>query len=359
MPLELESIGSPALWAGFLAFVVAMIALDLGVFHRRSHAVGFREAAAWTAVWVALSLAFGAFVWRAHGPERGLEFLTGYLVEWSLSVDNIFIFLAVFSSLAIPPAHQHRVLFWGILTAVALRAGMIFAGTALLARLHWLVYVFGALLVLTGVKLFLRRNTPPAPEGSALVRALQRWLPTTARLDGGRFVTVEGGRRVATPLLVALAVVEATDVVFAVDSIPAVLSITRDPFIVFTSNVLAVMGLRSLFFLVAGLVDRLRYLKVGLAAVLVFVGAKMAAGEVYPITPAASMAVVASLLGASVAASLWRSRTVAARPSAVTTVSPCSSTSASSKPGWPTSERSPSYERPRAPRAGGSSTPLR
>jgi tellurite resistance protein TerC len=305
--VEIASIGSPAMWAGFLAFVVAMIALDLGVFHRKAHVVAFREAAAWTVVWFALALLFGAWLWRGFGAERGLEFVTGYLVEWSLSVDNIFVFLVVFSSLAIPPVYQHRVLFWGILTAVVLRAAMIFAGTALLARFHWLIYVFGAFLAFTGVKLFLQRNATPHPEGSAVARIARRWIPSTTRFDGGRFLTFENGRRVATPLVLALLIIEVTDVVFALDSIPAILSITRDPFLVFTSNVFAILGLRSLFFLLAGLVGRFRYLKVGLSGVLVFVGAKMAATDLFHVSPVVSLIVVSSLLGISIVASLWTS----------------------------------------------------
>ncbi len=306
--MDMTSIGSPALWAGFIAFVVVMLAVDLGLFHRKAHAVGFREAATWSLVWIALSLLFNLWVWRTFGPERGLEFLTGYLVEKSLSVDNVFVFLVVFSSLAVPAAYQHRVLFWGILGALALRAAMIFAGTALLARFHWLVYAFGAFLVFTGVKLFLHRHETPHPERSPVLRLARRWIPSTTRFHGAAFFAIEGGRRVATPLLMALLLVEVTDVVFAVDSIPAIFAITRDPFIVFTSNIFAILGLRSLFFLLAGLVDRFRYLKVGLSAVLVFVGVKMIAVELVKVPPALSLAVIGALLGLSVAASLWVSR---------------------------------------------------
>lgn len=306
--MDVASIGSPALWAAFVAFVAAMLALDLGVFHRKAHAVGFREAAAWSAVWIALALLFGAWVWRAFGAQRGLEFLAGYLVEKSLSVDNVFVFLVLFSALGIPAALQHRVLFWGILGALALRAAMIFGGGALLARFHWLLYAFGAFLVLTGVRLFLQRRDAARPEDGLLLPLARRLIPSTPRLHGERFLAAEGGRRVATPLLLALVLVEASDVVFALDSIPAVLAITSDPFIVFTSNVFAILGLRSLFFLLGGLVDRFRYLKVGLAAVLVLVGAKMIAADLVEVPPALSLAVIAAVLGASVGASLWASR---------------------------------------------------
>ncbi len=318
--MDTASVGSPALWAAFLAFVLAMLALDLGVFHRKAHAVGHREAAIWTAVWIGLALLFDAWVWRAFGPERGVEFLTGYVVEKSLSIDNVFVFLVVFSSLGIPATHRHRVLFWGILGALALRAAMIFAGAALLGRFHGLVYAFGLFLVLTGVKLFRDRHETPHPENGLVMRLTRRWIPSTPRLHGARFVAVENGRRVATPLLLSLLLVEATDVVFAVDSIPAVFAVTEDPFIVFTSNIFAILGLRSLFFLLAGLVDRFRYLKVGLAAVLVFVGAKMTAVDLVKVPPALSLGVIAILLGASVAASLWassrESRSAAAAASA-------------------------------------------
>lgn len=306
--MELETIGTPFMWLGFLGFVLAMLALDLGVFHRKSHAVGTREALAWSGIWVALSLLFNAGVWWRFGSTAALEFFTAYVVEKSLSVDNVFVFLAVFSALAIPAVHQHRVLFWGILSALVLRAAMIFAGTAVLARFEWLVYVFGAFLVATGVKLFAHRNRPADPLGGPGARFVQRLFPATVRLDGSRFVTRENGRKVATPLLTALVFIELADIVFAVDSIPVVLGITLDPFIVFTSNVFAMLGLRSLFFLLAGAVERFALLNVGLAAVLVFVGVKMALVHVVDISPAVSLAAIAAILGASIAASLRKLR---------------------------------------------------
>ncbi|HEY5676210.1 MAG TPA: TerC family protein [Myxococcales bacterium] len=301
-------IGTPLLWAGFLAFVLAMLAIDLGLFHRKAHAVGVREALIWSGVWVGLSLLFNAGLWWKFGSTTALEFFTAYLVEKSLSVDNVFVFLAVFSALAIPAVHQHRVLFWGILSALALRAGMIFAGTAALARFEWLVYVFGLLLVITGARLFLHRGRARDPLGGPVTRAVRRLIPATSRLDGGRFFTLENGRRLATPLFTALVVIELADVVFAVDSIPVVLGITRDPFIVFTSNVFAMLGLRSLFFLLAGAVDRFAYLEVGLSAVLVFVGVKMALVHVVEVPALVSLAVIVAILGASMLASLRRPR---------------------------------------------------
>lgn len=306
--MELQSIGSPGLWGGFIAFVLAMLAIDLGVFHRKSHVISMREALTWSAVWVTLALLFNLLVWKLYGAERGLEFLTGYMIEKSLSVDNIFVFVVIFAALGIPAIYQHRVLFWGILTALVLRAVMIFAGTALLARFHWLIYLFGAFLVLTGVKLFFQRQQTANPKDGLVMKVARRLIPSTDRLDGEKFFTVENGKRVATPLFMALLLVEATDVVFAVDSIPAIFAVTNDPFIVFTSNIFAILGLRSLFFLLAGVVDKFRYLKTGLAAVLVFVGAKMTLVDVYKVPPLVSLLVIATLLSASIAASLWVSR---------------------------------------------------
>jgi tellurite resistance protein TerC len=302
--MAFASVGSPGLWLGFLVFVLVMLAVDLGIFHRKAHVVGYREALTWSLVWVALSLVFGAGVWWKFGPERGIEFLTGYLIEKSLSVDNIFVFVVIFGSLGIPRIYQHRVLFWGILFALVLRAAMIFAGTAMLAKFHWLIYVFGAFLVVTGIKIFLNREEEESPEEGWVMRTARRFIPTTARLDGEHFFVKEGGRRLATPLFMALVLVEVSDVVFAVDSIPAIFAITRDPFIVFTSNIFAILGLRSLFFLLAEMVDKFRYLKVGLSAVLVFVGVKMVAVEFFKIPALVSLFVILLILGISVVASL-------------------------------------------------------
>ena len=312
----METVGSPALWIGFIAFVLAMLAIDLGIFHRKSHVIGIREAAAWSCVWVALSLLFNAGVWWKFGSVRGTEFLTGYLIEKSLSVDNIFVFVIIFSALGIPAIYQHRVLFWGILSALLMRAGMIFAGAALLARFHWLMYAFGAFLILTGAKLYAQRDKEMHPEDGLALKLARRLIPSTPRFDGDRFFTRENGRRLATPLLMALILVEVTDVIFAVDSIPAIFAITQDPFIVFTSNIFAILGLRSLFFLLAGVVDKFRYLKAGLAAVLVFVGLKMTAVDLYKMPPFVSLAVIVAILGASIWASLAASRREARAPPA-------------------------------------------
>ena len=302
--MPFETIGSPLLWAGFIAFVLAMLAIDLGVFHRKAHAVSLKEAGAWSAVWVALALAFNAGVYAWFGPERALEFTTGYLIEKALAVDNIFVFVVIFSAFAIPTIYQHRILFWGVLGALVLRAVFILVGGAMIQRFHWTLYLFGAILAITGVKLLLQRQQELHPERNPLVRAFQRLFPVTHELDGDRFTTVRDGRRFATPLLLALVAVEVTDLVFAVDSIPAIFAITQDPFIVFTSNIFAILGLRSLYFLLAGVITRFVYLKVGLALVLVFVGAKMLLVDLYKVPIAASLGVIAALLGLSVLASL-------------------------------------------------------
>jgi len=302
------TIGSPALWTGFVVFVLVMLALDLGVFHRKAHAIGTREALVWSAVWVTLALVFNLGVWALFGPDRGLEFFTGYLIEKSLSVDNIFVFVVIFAALGIPAHLQHRVLFWGILSALVLRAAMIFAGAAMLAKFHWLIYVFGAFLIVTGIKLFVQRGKEEHPEDGWAMRMLRRFVPSTPRLDGDRFFTREGGRRLATPLFVALLLVEVSDVIFAVDSIPAIFAVTTDPFIVFTSNIFAILGLRSLFFLLAGMAEQFRYLKVGLAAVLVFVGAKMAAVDFVKVPPIVSVGVIGSILATAVLASVLAAR---------------------------------------------------
>ena len=301
--MELVSVGSPWMWGAFVAFVVALLALDLGVFNRKDHVIRSREALLWSLFWVALALGFNALVWRRFGSQAGLEFLTGYVVEKSLSVDNLFVFVVVFRSLAIPAVYQHRVLFWGVVTALVLRAGMIVGGTALLARFDWLVFVFGGFLVLSGLKLLLDRNEEPHPERSAAFRWIRRVVPTTSAFHGHSFFAREGGRRVATPLLLALALIEISDVVFAVDSIPAIFAVTRDPFIVFTSNIFAILGLRTLYFLLANAMEKFVYLKPGLAAVLAFVGVKMIVAEAVHVPPAISLAVIAAILATSVVAS--------------------------------------------------------
>jgi tellurite resistance protein TerC len=303
-----DSIGSPLLWGGFLCFVLAMLALDLGVFHRKAHTVSIREAAIWSAVWVGFALLFGAGVHYWYGPERALEFATGYVIEKALSVDNIFVFVVIFGYFAVPNALQHRVLFWGILGALVMRAIFIMLGGAFLAKFHWAIYVFGGILVVTGIKLLVQRNEHYDPAGNPIVKLFRRFMPVSDKYDGQNFFTRIDGRRVATPLFLALLVVEATDVVFAVDSIPAIFAITKDPFIVFTSNIFAILGLRSLYFLLAGVVDKFRYLKLGLSFVLVFVGLKMLLVDYYKVPVGLSLAIIAGILGGSVIASLIANR---------------------------------------------------
>jgi tellurite resistance protein TerC len=311
-----DTIATPGMWAGFILFVLAMLALDLGVFHRKEHTVGAREALVWSAVWISISLLFNACLTLRFGPDRGLEFLSGYLIEKSLSIDNIFVFVVIFAALRIPTRVQHRVLFWGILSALGLRAAMIFAGAALLERFHALFYVFGVFLIITGIRLFLQRNAEEHPEESWVMRTVRRFVPSTAELHGPLFFAVENGRRMATPLFMALVLIEVSDVIFAVDSIPAVFAVTSDPFIVFTSNIFAILGLRSMFFVLSGVMEKFRYLKPALTGVLIFVGAKMALVDLYEIHHLISLLVIALILGVAAVASL-----LVARREAVTSAS--------------------------------------
>ena len=290
-------------WLGFNAFVLGMLALDLGVFHRRAHTPSFKEATAWSVVWVALALTFNYGLYLTWGAEPALQFLTGYLIEKSLSVDNIFVFVMLFTYFAVPPQYQHRVLFWGILGALVMRGIFIAAGAYVLEQFHWVIYVFGALLVVTGIKMA-RRIEAYDPAKNPVLKLARRALPLTPNYHGQRFWVREGGKWVATPLFLVLLLVEASDLVFAIDSIPAIFAVTREPFLVYTANVFAILGLRSMYFLLAGIVHRFVYLKYGLAAVLVFVGAKMILVDVVKVPVAMSLAVVGTLIGASVVASL-------------------------------------------------------
>jgi tellurite resistance protein TerC len=311
--MHLESIGTPALWVGFTIFVLAMLALDLGVFHRKAHEVSVREALVWTSVWIALAMLFNVGVYFWFGSQRALEFLTGYVIEKALSVDNIFVFLVVFSTFGVPARLQHRVLFWGIVGALIMRALFIFLGAAALQRFHWVSYVFGAFLVLTGLKLLVQRDAEVHPERNPLFRLFKRLVPSVDDYGGDHFTVVKAGKRYATPLLLVLVAIEATDIVFAVDSIPAIFSITTDPFIVYTSNIFAILGLRALYFALAGAMAKFHYLKVGLSLVLTFVGAKMLVASVYKIPILASLVIIAALLAGAVIASLLRSSSRAGR----------------------------------------------
>jgi len=297
------------LWIGFNLFVLAMLALDLGVFHRKAHVVSFKESMTWTVVWVVLALLFNAGIWHFSGPEKALEFFTGYVIEKSLSVDNVFVFAMLFSYFAVPPVFQHKVLFWGVLGALVMRAAMIALGAALIAKFSWIIYVFGAFLILTGIKMVLKREEEIHPERNPVVRLFKKLMPVTADYREDRFFVVENGLRHATPLFVVLLLVEFSDLIFAVDSIPAIFAVTTDPFIVYTSNVFAILGLRSLYFALAGVMDKFHYLKIGLGVVLSFVGVKMMlAHSPYKIDTLVSLAVVIGILALSVVASVMRPR---------------------------------------------------
>ena len=300
-------------WVAFNAFVLCMLALDLGVFHRNAHVVSLREAGAWSAVWVALALAFNAGIYVVWGAQPALEFLTGYLIEKSLSVDNIFVFVMLFSYFAVPAQYQHRVLFWGILGALVMRGAFIAAGAYILQQFHWVIYVFGAILIITGIKLA-RRAAAYDPADNPVLRLARRILPLTPRYHGQRFWVREAGRWVATPLFLVLLLVEVTDLVFAIDSIPAIFAVTGEPFLVYTANVFAILGLRSMYFLLAGVVHRFVYLKYGLAAVLVFVGAKMMLTDVYKVPITASLLIIALVIAGSIILSLRRPPTSGATP---------------------------------------------
>jgi tellurite resistance protein TerC len=302
--MALHSIGSPLLWVGFLVFVLGMLALDLGVFHKKAHAISLKEAGAWSAVWVSLAALFNIGLYAWFGSERALEFTTGYLLEKALAVDNIFVFVVIFAAFGIPAVDQHRVLFWGVLGALLMRAAFIVLGATLLERFHFTIYVFGGLLVVTGIKLLLQKEAEIHPERNFAVRLFKKILPVTHELHGHHFTVVQDGKRVATPLLLALVAVEVSDVIFAVDSIPAIFAVTTDPFIVFTSNIFAILGLRSMYFLLAGIITKFHYLKVGLSVVLIFVGAKMLLMDIYKLPILVSLGAIAGILGASVAASL-------------------------------------------------------
>jgi tellurite resistance protein TerC len=296
--------GEPLAWAVFGVVIAVMLALDLGVFHRKAHVIRAREAAVWSFVWIGLALLFNLGIYLRSGSDRGVEFFQAYLIEKALSVDNLFVFLAAFSFFAVPEKLQHRVLFWGILGALLTRGAFIAVGAALLATFHWVTYIFGVFLVLTAARLLVGGDEEVRPEKNPVLKLFRRFVRTTPDYAGTHFFVREGGKLFATPLLTVLVMIEATDVVFAVDSIPAVFGVTRDVFIVYTSNIFAVLGLRALTFLVARLVQRLRYLKVGLAMVLAFVGAKMLIADRYRIPDVVSLLVVAGLIGLAAVVSL-------------------------------------------------------
>jgi tellurite resistance protein TerC len=302
-------------WVGFNVAVLAILALDLGVLHRRSSTVSLREASTWSAVWVALSLSFAFAIYRTMGRQSGLEFLTGYLIEYALSVDNIFVFVLIFTYFKVPEKYQHRVLFWGIIGALVLRGVMIIAGSALVTRFAWTLYIFGAFLVFTGLRMaFQKSEDAYKPDRDPVLRLARKIIPVTQDYSGDKFFVQQPDktgklRRAATPLFIVLLIVDTTDIVFATDSIPAIFAVTRDPFIVYTSNICAVLGLRALYFLLAGVVDKFVYLKLGLSLVLVFIGAKMLAEPFIHLPIVASLGVVGAVLAASILASLRWPRT--------------------------------------------------
>jgi tellurite resistance protein TerC len=302
--MSVESIGTPGLWIGFTVFVLSLLALDLGVFHRKAHEVRTKEALIWSVVWISLALLFNLGVYLWFGPERGLEFLTGFLIEKALAVDNIFVFVVLFSYFAVPAALQHKVLFWGIIGALIMRAVFIVIGGVLLQKFHWVMYVFGALLLLTGIKLLLQKDSEIHPERNPLFLFFMRFMPTAPDYRGARFFVRQSGRWYATPLFIVLMAVEVTDLVFAIDSIPAIFAVTSDPFIVYTSNIFAILGLRSLYFLLAGIIHQFHYLKTGLAFVLAFVGVKMIIVDLYKVPIGLSLTVIAILIGGAITASL-------------------------------------------------------
>ena len=283
------------LWIGFNIFVLGMLALDLGVFHRKAHTISIKEASIWSVVWVCLAMIFNVGIYYAWGSEKALEFLTGYVIEKSLSVDNLFVFLMIFQYFSTPSQYQHRVLFWGILGALILRAVFIATGSALLSNFHWMIYVFGGFLVVTGIKMYLQGDEKIEPEKNPVVRLFERFVPMIRKYDGQNFFIRREGKSYATLLMLVLIVVETTDVIFAIDSIPAIFAITDDPFIIYTSNVFAILGLRALYFMLAGVMEMFVYLKIGLSVVLCFVGAKMMLVDIYKIPIGVSLGVIGSV----------------------------------------------------------------
>ncbi|MBK9712635.1 MAG: TerC family protein [Kouleothrix sp.] len=332
----MDVMGSIWLWVGFNLFVLAMLALDLGVFHRKAHAVSVKEATTWSVVWIGLAMLFNLGIylfWDRLAPasaysngDAALSFFTGYLIEKSLSVDNIFVFVLIFTYFSVPAQYQHRVLFWGILGALLMRAALILVGAALIKEFHWILWIFGAFLIFTGVRMAFHKNEEVHPESNPLIRLFRRIMPVTPAYEGSRFFVRRAGTLMATPLFLVLLMVESSDLIFAVDSIPAIFAVTQDPFIVYTSNVFAILGLRSLYFLLAGVMDKFHYLKLGLSVVLTFVGVKMLVpdasalltGVSYKIPTAISLGVVLGILAVAVVASLLRSRRLAAQAGSAT-----------------------------------------
>lgn len=296
------------LWVGFNAFVLAMLAIDLGIFHRAAHTVSLKEALGWSIVWIALALLFNAGLYFFQGTEPALQFFTGYLIEKSLSVDNIFVFVLLFTAFGVPAAYQHRVLFWGVLGALLMRGILIAVGAVLLEDFHWVLYLFGAFLIMTGIRMGFHKDTEVHPQRNPVLNFVRRVVPVTHDYEGDRFLVRQAGQWLVTPLLLALLAVETTDLLFAVDSIPAIFAVTRDPFIVYTSNVFAILGLRSLYFVFANIIHKFYYLRLGLAIILTYVGGKMVLTDLYHLPSAVSLLVIALVLALAIVASLLRAR---------------------------------------------------
>ena len=305
--------GTIWLWVGFNIFVLAMLALDLGVFHRKAHAVSLKEASIWSVVWITLAMVFNVGLYLFAGPEPALQFFTGYLIEKSLSVDNIFIFVLLFTFFKVPAAYQHRVLYWGILGALIMRGTLIAVGVALIESFHWIIYLFGAFLIFTGIRMGFHKEIEVHPENDLLLKFIRRFVPVTENYEHDRFFVRRAGQVMVTPLLLVLLVIDTTDLIFAVDSIPAVFAVTRDPFLVYTSNIFAILGLRSLYFVFAGIMEKFYYLKLGLSVILTFVGVKMVLADVFSLPTTLSLVVIAVVLTIAIVASIVRTRHQAAK----------------------------------------------
>jgi len=291
-------------WIFFGVFILAMLALDLGVFNRKTHVIQMKEALLWTSFWVTLALLFGAGIYFFYGHGKAIEYVTAYLIEYSLSIDNLFVFMLIFRYFDVPRAYEHKALFWGILLALITRGVFIFAGVALISRFHWVMYIFGAFLIVTGIKMALNKQTEVHPDKNIAIRLLRYVMPVSKNFSGAKFFVREGGVRFATPMLAVLLALETTDILFAIDSIPAVLAISQDPFIVYTSNVFAILGLRSLFFAISGLMRLFHLLHYGLASILSFVGVKMLIADFFHVPVGISLLIIASILIASIISSV-------------------------------------------------------
>jgi tellurite resistance protein TerC len=311
--------GNIWLWIGFNVFVLAMLALDLGVFHRKAHSISIKEALIWSFVWIALAMTFNAGIYFFSGPEPALQFFTGYVIEKSLSVDNIFVFVLLFTSFSVPAVYQHRVLFWGVLGALIMRGTMIVLGAVLLETFHWIIYLFGAFLIFTGIRMAFQKEKEAEvrPEHNPLLKLVRRIVPVTQDYEHDRFIVRRSGKVLVTPLLLVLLVIETTDLIFALDSIPAIFAVTLNPFLVYTSNIFAILGLRSLYFVFAGVISKFYYLKLALAVVLSFVGVKMVMADIYSIPTLLSLVVIVLILAAAIVASIVRARHLAVTPPGV------------------------------------------